>query len=143
MNNQVRLALIAIGGFLFLADRLGKFFSTDIFVQPILPARFFGWYPSANHGIAFSIPIPLLLTILLSLCFIAVLFWLMWREDSWPKKLCLYFILVGASSNLFDRLYFGHTLDYILFFTAIINLADVLIVGGVAGYLYFHLQHKK
>jgi len=40
-------------------------------------------------------------------------------------------ILFGALSNYIDRVLFGATIDYIRLFTAVINLADVMIVGGV------------
>jgi len=43
----------------------------------------------------------------------------------------------GALSNLIDRVVYGHTVDYILIFTGIINLADVLIVVGIVGYVYY------
>ena len=43
-------------------------------------------------------------------------------------------IFFGALSNLFDRLLYHHTVDYLLIFTAVINLADVMIVGGFVIY---------
>jgi signal peptidase II len=143
MNTKVRLALIASGGFLFLADRLLKYLSTDIFTQPALCSDFFGWLPSVNRGIAFSIPIPTVLTIALSVFFVVALIWLYRREESALSRVFILFILLGAASNIIDRAVFGHTLDYCLMITAIINIADIMIVGGVAGYLFLHARIKK
>jgi lipoprotein signal peptidase len=143
MNNKVRLALIASGGFLFLIDRLLKYFSTAVYARPALPSELFGWFPSTNHGIAFSIPIPVALTIAFSVFFIIALLWLYRREDNALSRVFILFILMGAASNIFDRAIYGHTLDYFLLLTAIINIADVMIVGGVAGYLFLHTRIKK
>lgn len=40
------------------------------------------------------------------------------------------FILDGTLSNLIDRILYHHTIDYWRVFTAVINLADILIVVG-------------
>lgn len=143
MNNKVRLALIASGGFLFLADRLLKYFSTDVLAQPALLTPFFGWFPSANHGIAFSIPIPVALTIAFSIFFLIALLWLYRSEDNALSRFFILFILLGAASNIIDRAVYGHTLDYFLLLTAVINIADVMIVGGVIGYIFLHAPIKN
>jgi lipoprotein signal peptidase len=42
------------------------------------------------------------------------------------------FIFLGAASNLFDRLYFGGVIDYIVLpFGGAVNLADVMIAIGL------------
>ena len=45
-------------------------------------------------------------------------------------------LLVGAISNLLDRIIYHQVIDYFLIGTAIINLGDVLIVGGLVIYLF-------
>jgi len=53
-------------------------------------------------------------------------------------------IIVGAVSNLIDRLYFGFVVDFISFFDySIFNLSDAHIVCGVGLILIWELKNKK
>jgi signal peptidase II len=41
-------------------------------------------------------------------------------------------ILIGAVGNVFDRIFYGFTVDYLIFFgRSALNLSDLLIVLGV------------
>ena len=143
MNKKVRQALIALGGFLFIVDRLLKYFSIGFLNHRSLLCPFLGWYPSANRGIAFSIPVPPILVIIFSLIFIAALFWIYRRDTDKLRRMFIVYILLGAVSNIIDRLAYGHTLDYFLLVVSVINIADILIVGGVAGYIFFQTRTTK
>jgi lipoprotein signal peptidase len=47
-------------------------------------------------------------------------------------------IILGATSNLADRFQYGYVIDYFdLKYFTVFNLADVLIVGGTIGLLWF------
>ena len=58
-----------------------------------------------------------------------------------PNSSSLIPVLAGALSNLIDRIVYGHTVDYVLIFTGVINLADVMIVGGFV--VYFLMMKSK
>ncbi|MFA5358624.1 MAG: signal peptidase II [Patescibacteria group bacterium] len=53
-------------------------------------------------------------------------------------------IILGALSNLIDRLAYGGVIDYINFnFWPVFNIADILIVVGAAGYCLKQFDIKK
>jgi signal peptidase II len=131
MNAKVRLTIILSGGLFFFLDRLLKYFSTGNWSGEKLIGNYFGWLPSANHGIAFGLPVPPLVIIIASLPLIALVIFLFYKTSNALARAGLYFVLLGAVSNLFDRLVYGHTLDYFLVFISIFNLADMMIVAGV------------
>lgn len=130
MANNTRLALIFVGGFLFFADRILKTLSTSLSGNDWLLCRFFGWVPSTNTGIAFGIQLPQILVISLSILFIILLLEYFRRTDDNFLRFGIFFILLGAISNLFDRIIYGKTFDYFLLYTSLFNLADVLIIIG-------------
>ena len=131
MIRKIRLAILLLGGFLFVADRVFKYLSCSHWDQPSLLNKFFGWYPYANEGIAFGIPIPNWLILSLSLPLIVLAVYLFARQkENINIRLGLTLVLLGALSNFFDRLYFRHTLDYLLVLTSIFNIADILIILG-------------
>ena len=93
---------------------------------------------SKNFNIAFSIPLGgawlniLIFAIILALVyyFLAVAV----KERNYRLAVYLALIILGAASNLYDRWLFGYVIDYIdvKYFT-VFNVADIMIVGGVAG----------
>lgn len=93
-----------------------------------------------NQGIAFSIPIPMWITIIISaiiIAILAVLFIKHWQKST--KILpAIIFIIFGALDNFFDRVINNSTTDYLIFFNlSAINLADILIVSGVLLILWY------
>ncbi|HAL49871.1 TPA: hypothetical protein DDY56_02705 [Candidatus Uhrbacteria bacterium] len=93
-----------------------------------------------NQGIAFGIPIPMWVTIIISaliIAILAVLFVDHWKQSS--KLLpAIIFIMFGALNNFFDRVINNSTTDYLIFFNlSAINLADILIVSGVILILWY------
>ncbi len=91
--------------------------------------------PYQNPGVAFGIPVPgIVLTLgslLLALGFGAYAA----RRDSLPAAL----VAAGGLSNAIDRLTFGVTFDYVrLGPWSLVNLADGLIVAGLARLMLFH-----
>ena len=58
------------------------------------------------------------------------------KEPTSPKLLLAWsMLLAGAISNLLDRIIYHQVIDYFLIGTAIINISDLLIVGGLVIYL--------
>jgi len=90
-----------------------------------------GWEYWGNSGIAFSIPFPNWLIIILTPIILFGLFYFVTRKKRQIIfYLGIFLIFAGAISNFIDRVLFGFTIDYICIFTGVINLADVMIVVG-------------
>ena len=122
---------------LFLVDR---FFKVLFILRPSLAQR--GGFIDLfiNENVAFSLPLNYF--ILYPLVFL-ILFFLLWqwlaafRSKSiliWPWAL----IIIGASSNLIDRLKYGGAIDFINvpYFT-VLNIADIYISIGVVWIIWY------
>ena len=129
-----------VGGCFLLLDQLLKFF---IRLQP--SHTWYLWRPwlgieyFANRGVAFNIPIPnpILLFLTPLILFGLTLSLVRWNKSpSTGTTWAIALIISGAISNFLDRYLFGVTIDYIRIFTAVINLADILIVIGLLILLY-------
>ncbi len=90
-----------------------------------------------NSGIAFGIPINYYFLVVI---YVAVLIGLVWagleyyNKKEYLKTAAILVIVLGASSNLIDRLTIGKVIDYIdVKYYSVLNLADVMIVVGVFG----------
>ncbi len=149
LSTRSPLIYIAGSGFFVGLDQTCKYLSLHAWNEPNLINHWLGWRPFLNPGIAFSLPLPNWLIISLSVPIISLLFSLFlkhWRlahiSVSHPvSSLYLWAIALlcgGALSNLFDRIVYHHTVDYIMIFTSIFNIADLLILlGGVLYYANF------
>lgn len=133
MTAKPRILLYSLCGVLLLIiDQILKYLahSNPAFTY-YLAKPYLGWEYFSNHGIAFSIPIPnAVLVIVTPLVILGLALLLAHR---WKKKLFslgLILILVGAVSNFIDRVIFGLTIDYLRILTGVLNLADVEIVMG-------------
>lgn len=98
-----------------------------------------------NWGLAFDIPFRRSLILLVSFIIGAFLIDMIVKNLHTHKKIafscCL--ILIGAMGNIFDRIYYGFTVDYLIFFgRSALNLCDVLIISGVV-LLLLSSQQKK
>ncbi len=99
-----------------------------------------GSFPiSLNEGIAFSIPVPLEIQILLSSILIILIVFFSKRivvaENTHRSKrvatLSLGLILGGGLGNLMDRINLGHVIDFIdVGFWPVFNLADSFVCIG-------------
>ncbi len=92
-----------------------------------------------NPNMAFSLPLPAWLICAASALIILLLIAVAIKAKRSGKALeyvCCLAIIMGAVSNLFDRLRFGFVIDYIDFMgVSVLNIADILIALGVAGLL--------
>ncbi len=135
-KNKIRLLIIIGGGFFLLLDQFLKSQATHNWSQTKLINKYFGWQPFLNSGAAFSLPVPNWLIIILSLPIIALVIFLLIKERHKTYNFLIWvLILTGAISNFFDRIFYGHVIDYLAFITGVINLGDVLIVIGLGLYL--------
>lgn len=154
MSQKLRHSLILfLGGVLFLVDRVLKWQTLHGWIHTALLGRWFGWYPFLNTGIAFSIPVPVWLTVVFSLPLVIGLGVIIGRlflgkhplpflqkQIPFPGTTISLFVAVlvgfGALSNILDRIWYRSTIDYLLILTGVINLADVMIALGFVIYLW-------
>ncbi len=134
------LTYLLVSGFLFVSDQLLKYLArANADFSYYLWKPWLGWEYFANSGIAFSIPCPNWLIIIATpIIILGILFW--YLKSKTYKLSAISLIIAGALSNLTDRILFSATIDYLRFFTGVINLADVMIVGGV---MMMFLKNKK
>ncbi len=144
--------ILAVGVFLFLADRFLKHQALGAWAAPHLFKNVVGWSVFFNTGIAFSLPLPSWITAIVTAPILLMVGWAivqMLRSQSplptylplpLPHNQTLNFLVAtllfsGALSNLLDRLVYGYVVDYFRIFTGIINVADVVIALGFVLYL--------
>lgn len=132
---------VIVGNFgfliLFLVDRLFKWMaknylaSGDSFlISPLgLLIKFFA-NPAGALGLAINQKV---LYFLISLILLILFHFLIrqYRQKNFYYLLSLSLIVVGAISNLIDRLQFGYVIDlFQLWFWPVFNLADLMIIAG-------------
>lgn len=105
---------------------------------------FFNFY--LNPNLAFSLPLPNWL--ILTLTFIILVILLVWLKKLIVKKSILIWpvslIILGAVSNLMDRLNYGGVVDFIdLPYFSVFNLSDVYISIGVIWLLIWEFNKKR
>ncbi len=90
-----------------------------------------------NFGIAFSLNLPANLFIYFYLLVFLILIAIVWsfitacQKKNWWSVAGFYLIILGAASNLIDRIKFGYIIDYFNFGFFYNNLADILICVGL------------
>lgn len=127
---------LAVNGLFLLLDRILKLKAIlDKGPTDIADNQLFGWQPFYNYGIALGIQLPQWVTISLTIGIIILLATLFYKTNRSTDQFSLALIITGAISNLYDRIFFGYTVDYFRFFTSIINLADIYVVAGFIIYL--------
>lgn len=92
-----------------------------------------------NWGIAFDIPFKMQLILVVSAVIGIALLWVAYRNAR--EKPVVAFsaatIVLGAMGNMYDRVAYGFTVDYlVLFGRSAINVSDAVIVAGVVSLLY-------
>ena len=127
-----RLLILSGGLFLILTDQTLKYLARTNQAAGLTWKNIIGWEFFANSGIAFNIPFPaIVLNILTPLIIFYLIVLLLKSDKNKFRFLALTLIISGALSNYLDRILFGVTIDYLRFFTSIINLADIIILIGV------------
>lgn len=115
---------------------------------PVLPSL--AWYRTWNEGVAFSFLTGLhdWLLILITVLIILFVLWL-WKTTPrrrWLAQLGFALVIGGAAGNLFDRIFTGHVVDFILFYIgnwsfAVFNLADAFISVGATAIILDEVFH--
>ena len=89
-------------------------------------------------GIAFDIPFRMPLIIVISILIGLALLWVSYRNFRLRPVISIsaLMIVIGALGNLYDRMAYGFTVDYIILFSrSAINVSDIVIVVGVVALL--------
>jgi len=134
-----------ISGFFLCLDQAFKIIARVYTLHPVyLFKPWIGWEYFENSGIAFSIPLPQSLVIIVTpIIIVGLLFWLVRK-----KERSLFFLLgntliiAGALSNLMDRILYSITIDYFRILTSIFNIADVMIIVGAGLLLLNEIKTK-
>lgn len=133
--------------FAYVIDRVSKyaalhsFEETRVLISDVLEIAF---VQNPDYFFYFSLPRLLMVTMIIAL--MVVLLWIVVQEyvqgHRWHVA-ALSFMLIGAFSNLWDRLQHGFVIDFIRVpFWSVFNFADMYIVGG-AVVLMWKLMKKK
>ncbi|KKU34015.1 MAG: Lipoprotein signal peptidase [Candidatus Uhrbacteria bacterium GW2011_GWE2_46_68] len=134
-------------GIIVLLDEIAKW---HIIQKLPINGEFFEWSfftigLHKNFGIAFDIPFTPVATISVSAILGILLLKIILKHFSCTPLISLAAIMIvlGASGNLYDRIAYGFTVDYLLFFdTSALNISDFIIVSG-ALLLIFASRTKK
>jgi signal peptidase II len=99
-----------------------------------------------NWGIAFDIPFKLEFVVIISIIIGIVLAKVAYKNFRRHPDIAFasLMIIIGALGNLFDRIYYGFTVDYILILgRSAINLSDLVIILGVVLLLLASRREKR
>lgn len=124
-------------GIFFILDRYFKWLAPQI---ESIGTSFFGFEYFENRGIAFSLPVPQMITITITPIIIILFLIHVQKHPTLMKWLGWFSLSIGALSNAMDRLLFGFVIDYIRIGTGVVNIADILIIIGV---ILYWVEHKK
>ena len=129
--------------FLFLIDRLTKVYFITKATSKVEGGLF---HLQINPNIAFSLPLPTIIIYILVAIILVVLL-LAWRKSYFQKSIMIWpwgLIIIGALSNVLDRLQYGGVIDFINvpYFT-VLNISDLYISAGVVWALLLQLKVDK
>lgn len=148
MSLKKARSIFAISGLFLLLDQFLKWQATHAWQNSHLISQYFGWELFLNTGAAFSLPVGNRLIIFFTAIIMALVGYLLIKElkKLVPDSVLLFawsLILGGAISNLADRILHAYVIDYFVLGTAIINVADIMIVTGLGIYMIKLYQTKK
>lgn len=140
-----------VGLVVFVVDRLTKsyFVTQSTVYHDVIPGWL--WFQlHLNERMALSLPLFPLVYYTLTLLVCGALLVQLVRsihQRHMVEFSLIIFILVGAVSNLYDRLIYGGVIDFITIkFGSVFNIADISIVSAIGFWiirLFLHDRHKK
>lgn len=149
-NKSKRIFFIStISLILFVLDRTSKYIAINklSYKGVYLFKKILYLELHTNTGIAFSINLPKIFIILLT---IAIIFFLMSylmkfiEKKDYKNTFLFSLIIIGAMSNLFDRFIYGHVIDFInLYSLSVINLSDFYIFISIIILIFLNIKNLK
>ena len=133
--------------FLIIFDRFFKVWSFSLDNDFYIFSDFLVFTFAANKYIAFSLPLGglfLIIFIIAAIAFLLVQYLYLLKNGERVITGALFFLILGAFSNLYDRLRFGYVIDYIyLKYFTVFNIADMMIVGAAIFIIFHQLKNQK
>lgn len=133
--------------FLKIYILIGSLIILDQVTKTVIVGNFFNLKYSQNTGIAFGIPVPAILLIIMSVLLIILVIIFARKElniNSQITQAAVALILSGAVGNLLDRTIRGFVVDFInIWKWPSFNLADAFIVIGILMIVVFHKKISK
>lgn len=141
---------------IFLADRIVKYFAPSISVEGGFIKL--GFYK--NYAGAFSLPIGGWLYNIAGIILLIIFFYFLIKEiktsitssllvlqgGGWVGDFRIFsfaLVFLGGLSNIFDRLTYGYTIDYVNFMNvSFFNIADAMLLAGIFILLFFQLRKR-
>jgi signal peptidase II len=127
---------------LFIIDRFSK-----IYILKNSSSSLGGFFSlQINKDMAFSLPMTYLVLYPIIILILIILIWF-WKKDMVKKSILIWpwaLIIIGAISNLLDRIKYGGVIDFInLPYFTVFNLSDVYISMGVVWILWYEWFFRK
>ena len=146
--NKKNITFYIISVMFFILDRFLKFLAiNNYFQKPIVIIKdLFKLNFIPNKYIAFSIPLTgVWLNALISILIIGLLFYFFYLyKKNKTQAVVLSFVILGAISNLADRINLSYVIDYLdLKYFTVFNVADAMIVCGITLLLFFNIKNKN
>jgi len=139
INTYRTLILLGVSA-VVLADEWFKSWAlVHLPAEGTVPAGLLALIIHKNPGIAFDLPFKMPLIIAISLFIGAFLIRLAWTSRYSRPNASVFALMVvlGALGNLYDRVAYGFTVDYLMISGRLaVNLCDGIIIAGVVGLLF-------
>jgi len=140
-ERNISITILVLG---LLDGALKLFFNTKTIDYSLIDG-FINFSLYKNYGIAFDIPLPFFITFIITLVIILFLSRFIYKhyKNNNYASVAAIAVIIGSVSNLLDRIINGYTTDYLIIFsTSAINIADILIVTGIIGMLWYNKDTK-
>ena len=142
MNKKTLIKIVVLTDFFIILDQATKFLAQNNLKEPFFITSFFSFYYSENHGIAWSIPVPKYIILILTTIFLLLIPLYLYnkvKNNSVLSQVVIAMFCAGAISNLIDRLFFGFVRDFISIGTfPVFNFADAFICTSVFLIIVFY-----
>lgn len=148
VNGKFKIAALYLAVIFFaFMDRWLKIVALDYEGRFELVGDIFSFELAKNLGVAFSIPIGvnlvvpatgIIILVLVAYCIREV------RKGGYFMAIWWLMVVLGAASNLYDRVKYSYVIDYLdLKYYSVFNIADMLILAGIGGLLWFSVDKKE
>lgn len=140
-----KVVIIAI--FCFILDQITKWAAQNYLKTPYVITDWLQFRYETNYGIAWSIPVPYPLLLILTTILICLVPYVMAKSLDLRFKITqvsLGLVMGGALGNLFDRFVRGFVVDFIsVGWWPVFNLADSFLSIGIFLALLFYAKIKR